>query len=249
MLKAEVIEPATSEWASPIVLVAKPDGSARFCVDYRKLNAITVRDSYPLPRMDECIDSLGDAKIFTTLDCNSGYWQIPVRPEDREKTTFTSLEGLYLFLRMPFGLRNAPVTFQRFVDITLSGLTWKSCLVYLDYIIFFSKTSAEHMAHLDAVLHLLYCAGLTLNLKKCYFLKDTVDYLGHVIRPGQLSVADKNTSALKDMTHPTTQTDLCSFLGLCNVYRRFVKGFVKIAAPLNILLRKGDTPHLSPLSP
>jgi Reverse transcriptase (RNA-dependent DNA polymerase) len=90
MLKAQVIEPATSEWASPIVLVAKPDGSTRFYVDYRKLNAITVRDSYPLPRMDECIDSLGGAKSFTTLDCNSGYWQIPVRPEDREKTTFTS---------------------------------------------------------------------------------------------------------------------------------------------------------------
>ena len=155
MLKAEVIEPATSEWASPIVLVAKPDGSTRFCLDYRRLNAITVRDSYPLPRMDECIDSLGDAKIFTTLDCNSGYWQIPVRPEDREKTTFTSHEGLYWFLRMPFGLRNAPATFQRFVDITLSGLTWKTCLVYLDDIIVFSKTPAEHMAHLDAVQHRL----------------------------------------------------------------------------------------------
>jgi hypothetical protein len=122
ILKAEVIEPATSQWASPIVLVAKPDGSTRFCVDYRRLNAVTVRDSYPLPHMDECIDSLGDAKIFTTLDCNSGYWQIPVRPEDREKTTFTftSHEGRYWFLRMPFGLRNAPATLQRFVDITLS---------------------------------------------------------------------------------------------------------------------------------
>jgi Reverse transcriptase (RNA-dependent DNA polymerase) len=129
MLKAEVIEPATSEWASPIVLVSKPDWSTRFCVDYRKFNAITVRDFYPLPRMYECIDSLGDAKMLSTLDCNSGYWQIRVRPEDREKTTFTSHEGLYWFLRMPFGLRNAPATFQRFVDITLSGLTWKSCLV------------------------------------------------------------------------------------------------------------------------
>jgi Reverse transcriptase (RNA-dependent DNA polymerase) len=211
MLKAEVIESATSEWASQFVLVAKPDGSTRFCVDYRKLNAITVRYSYPLPRMDECIDSLGDAKIFTTLDCNSGYWQIPVRPEDRENTIFTSHEGLYWFLRMPFGLRNAPATFQSFVDITLSGLTWKSCLVYLDDIIIFQKTPAEHMAHPDAVLHRLYRAGLTLNLTKCHFFKDEVDYLGHVIRPGQISVAEKNTAALKDMTHPTTQTELRSF--------------------------------------
>jgi hypothetical protein len=109
MLKAEVIEPARSERASPIVLVAKPDGSTRFCVDYRRRNAITVRDSYPLPRMDECIYSLGDAKIFATLDCNFGYWQIPVRPEDREKTTFTSHEGLYRFLRMPFAYATRPI--------------------------------------------------------------------------------------------------------------------------------------------
>jgi hypothetical protein len=160
MLKAEVIERATSEWAIPIVLIAKPDGSTRFCVDYRRLNAVTVRDSYPLPRMDEFIHSLGDARIFTTLYCNSGYWQIPVRPEDREKTTFPSHEGHYWFLRMPFGLGNAPATFHSFVDITLSGLTWKTCLVYLDDIIFFSKTPTEHMAHLDAVLHRLYRAGL-----------------------------------------------------------------------------------------
>jgi hypothetical protein len=149
---------------------------------------------------------------------------------------------------MPFGLHNAPATFQRFVNIILSGLTWKSCLVYLDEIIF-SKTPAEHMAHLDAVLHRLYRAGLTLHLKKCHFFKDTVDYLGHVFRPGQLSVAEKNTAALKYMTHPTTQTELRSFWGLCNVYRRFVKGFAKIAAPLNFLLRKGETPQLSALSP
>jgi hypothetical protein len=118
--------------------------------------------------MDECIDSLGDAKIFTTLDCNSGYWQIPVRPEDREKTTVTSHEGLYWFLRIPFGLRNAPATFQRFVDIILSGITWKSCLVYLDDIIVFSKTPAEHMAHLDSVLHRLYRAGLALKRNAIY---------------------------------------------------------------------------------
>jgi RNase H-like domain found in reverse transcriptase/Reverse transcriptase (RNA-dependent DNA polymerase) len=196
----------------------------------------------------EYIDSLGDTKIFTTLDCNSGYWQIPVRPEDREKTTFTSHEGLYRFLRMPFGLRNAPATFQRFVDITLSGLTWKTYLVSLDDIIVFSKTPKEQMAHLDAVLHRPYCAGLTVNLKKCHFFKEIMDYLGHVIRPGQLSVAEKNTATLKNTKHPTTQTELRYFLGLCNVYRRFVRGFAKIEAPLNLLLRKGETPQLGPLS-
>jgi hypothetical protein len=137
MLKAEVIEPATSEWASPVVLIPKPDGSMRFCIDYRRLNAVTVRDSYPLPRMDECIDSLGDASVFSTLDWNYGYWQIPFDPLDKEKTTFTSREGLYRFRRMPFGLKNAPATFQRFVDITLAGLTWKVCLAYWDDIIMY----------------------------------------------------------------------------------------------------------------
>ena len=140
MLKEGVIEPASSEWASPVVLVPKPDGSMRFCVDYRRLNALTIRDSYPLPRMDECIDSLGDAQLFSTLDCNSGYWQIPVEPSDRDKTTFTSHEGTFRYTRMPFGLTNAPATFQRVVNMTLAGLTWKTCLVYLDDIIIFSHT-------------------------------------------------------------------------------------------------------------
>jgi Reverse transcriptase (RNA-dependent DNA polymerase)/Retroviral aspartyl protease len=119
MLKAGVIEPATSEWASPVVLITKKDGETRFCVDYRRLNAVTKKDSYPLPRMDECLDSLGEAGIFTTLDCNSGYWQIPVAPEDRDKTAFVSHEGLYRFIRMPFGLVNAPATFQRSIDLIL----------------------------------------------------------------------------------------------------------------------------------
>jgi Reverse transcriptase (RNA-dependent DNA polymerase) len=140
--------------------------------------------------MEEFIDSLGDATIFSTLDCNSGYWQIPVHPDDPAKTTFTSHEGLYRFLRMHFGLRNAPATFQRFVDITLAGLTWKTCLVYLDDINIFSKTKEEHLEHLDAVLHRLYRAVLSLNLKKCFF-RDTVSYQGHVIRPGKLTVAEK----------------------------------------------------------
>ena len=247
MVLQNVIEPATCEWASPIVLVPKPDGSLRFCVDYRKLNLITIPDTYPLPRMDECIDSLGDAVIFTTLDCNSGYWQIPVHPDDRDKTTFTSHYGIYRFLRLPFGLRNAPATFQRAIDIILSGVKWKTCLVYLDDVIVFSKSRQDHLSHVAEALTLLGNAGLSLKLKKCHFFAETVDYLGHVIRPGRLGVAEKNTNALKAAPLPRTQTELRSFLGLCNVYRRFVPRFSAIAAPLNALLAKGTPPQLGPL--
>ena len=247
MLAEHVIEPATCEWASPIVLVPKPDGSLRFCVDYRRLNAITVPDTYPLPRMDECIDSLGDAVVFTTLDCNSGYWQIPVHPEDRDKTTFTSHYGIYRFLRLPFGLRNAPATFQRAIDIILSGVKWKTCLVYLDDVIVFSPSRQAHLAHVNEALTLLGNSGLSLKLKKCHFFSDTVDYLGHVIRPGRLGVAEKNTTALRTAPLPRTQTELRSFLGLCNVYRRFVPHFSTLAAPLNALLCKGMPPQLGPI--
>jgi Reverse transcriptase (RNA-dependent DNA polymerase)/RNase H-like domain found in reverse transcriptase len=198
--------------------------------------------------MDECIDSLGDANVFTTLDFNSGYWQIPVAPEDKDETTFTSHEGTYKFCRMPFGLRNTPATFQRVVDIVLSGLTWKSCLVYLDDIIIYSASMEDHLVHLDEVLTLLGKAGLSLKLTKCHSLLETVDYLGHVILPGKLEIATKNTDALRTAQPPRTQTELRYFLGLCNVYRRFVPGFAKIAGPLNQMLRKGESPQLGKLS-
>ena len=132
MLRDGVIERSKPHWASPVVLAAKKDGTLRLCVDYRRLNAVTIRDSYPIPRMDECIDSLGEATVFTTLDCNSGYWQIPVSRRDIAKTAFVGHSGLYQFRRMPFGLTNAPATFQRTLDILLAGYRWSSCLVHLD---------------------------------------------------------------------------------------------------------------------
>ena len=122
MLNAEVIAPSVSEWASPVLLVPKPDGSLRFCVDYRKLNSVTKRDSYPMPRMDECIDSFSNACLFSTLDCNSGYWQLPMAEGNQEKNSFMCHAGSYKFLWMPFGLRNALATFQRAMDIILSSV-------------------------------------------------------------------------------------------------------------------------------
>jgi RNase H-like domain found in reverse transcriptase/Reverse transcriptase (RNA-dependent DNA polymerase) len=147
---------------------------------------------------------------------------------------------------MPFGITNAPATNQRMVDMVLAGLTWKSCLVYLDDIIVFSPSFEAQMRHLDVVMERLYRAGLSLKLEKCHFCKNTVSYLGHVIRPGKLAVAEKNTLSLRTVQPPSTQSELRSFLGLCNLYRRFVPWFAKIASPLNALLRKGESPQLVP---
>ena len=164
MLDARVIEPATGEWASPVVLVPKKDGYLRLCIDYRRLNAKTVPEVYPLPRMDECLDSLGDAAVFKTLECNSGYWQVPIAPKDRGKTTFTTHLGTFRHLRMPFGLRNGPATFQRALDIIFSGVRWQTCLIYLDEVMIFSKDITSYLGHVDEILTLLGQAGITLKL-------------------------------------------------------------------------------------
>ena len=240
MMEDGVIEHAQSEWASPVVIVAKKDGSLRFCIDYRKLNDLTVKDSYPLPRIDECLDTLGHAKVFSTLDANSGYWQIPVANKDNPKTAFTCHAGCFQFCRMPFGLCNAPATFQRTLDIILSRYRWQSCLVYLDDIIIFSPDYESHLEHVDRVLSALQSAGVSLKLRKCNFFADSVDYLGHVITPGKLHVSTTNTDAVRGFKAPRTQTELKSFLGLCNVYRRFVPNFARTAAPLQQFLCKGQ---------
>jgi len=151
MLDKDVIQPSSSPWASPVVLVRKKDGSTRFCVDYRKVNAVTRKDAYPLPRVDDTLDMLVGAKWFSTLDLISGYWQVEMSPDDQEKTAFCTTHGLFEFKVMPFGLCNAPATFQRLMDMVLAGLLWTSCLVYLDDAVIIGKTFTEHLQHLRAV--------------------------------------------------------------------------------------------------
>lgn len=249
MLKLKVVKPSHSAWASPVVIVPKKYGKARSCVDYRRLNNITKKDAYPLPRMEDCLDSLGDAKVFTSLDCTAGYWQVSMRKEDQKKTALTSHYGIFEWTTMPFGLTNAPATFQRALNIILSGLKWQICLVYLDDVIIFSSSAEQHIKDVDQVLKRLREAGVTLNLEKCKWFTLEVEYLGHTITPGELHVLNKNTGALRVANFPTTKTQMNSFLGMCNVYRRFVQDFTKRARRLNALTKKDVPPDLPPPSP
>lgn len=235
MHKLEVLEPASGEWASPVVIVPKADGTPRFCKDYRGLDLVTVKDAYPIPRMDACLDSPGEAQIFSILDCNTGYGQIPIAPEDKHLTAFTCRKGTWQCVRLPFGVFNAPATFQRAMDIILAGVKWQTCLVYLDDVIVFSCSCGEHLAHLDHVLTLLKENPVSLKATICHQFQREVEYLGHTIRIGRVAVNEKSTKALKGLHYPRTQTQLKSFLGMSGVYLRFVPYFTKVARPRHVL--------------
>ena len=166
-----VIEPCAGERAIPVVMVPKPDGSVRFCIDNGNLNLMTVKDAYHIPRMDECIDFLGDARVISTLDCNARQWQIPVAEEDIHLTVFTCESGAWQRVSLPFGLCTAPATFQTAMDMILEGVKWHICLVYLDDVIVFSRAPEEHLQHLDGVLTRLGKAEVTLRAAKCHFFK------------------------------------------------------------------------------
>ena len=191
-----MIEPSKSSWASPVVLVTKKDGSLRLCVDFRLVNSLTLKDSYPLPRIDDSIDALRGPKWFSTLDLASGYWQVPMASEDMEKTAFATPFGLYQFKVMPFGLANAPATFERMMEHVLSGLHWETCLIYLDDVIIFSKTFEEHIARLHQVLTRLKEANLKLSPSKCKLFRPQVEYLGHVVSKDGVATDPKKIAAV-----------------------------------------------------
>lgn len=238
MQEAGVIESSNSPWSSPVVLVEKKDGSMRFCIDYRKLNAVTKKDSYPLPRIDDTLDTLSGATMFSTLDLQSGYWQVEVHKEDREKTAFSVGNGLCHFNVMPFGLCNAPATFERLMERVLKGLHWKTCLVYLDDIIIMGKDFDEHLRNLAEVLDRIQSAGLKLNPKKCSLFRTEVKYLGHKVTTNGIHTDEDKIAAVKKWPRPKNLHELRSFLGLCTYYRRFVPGFANVAKSLHELTRK-----------
>ncbi|KRZ50459.1 Retrovirus-related Pol polyprotein from transposon 17.6 [Trichinella nativa] len=223
MLESGVIEPASGPWSSPVVVVRKKDGSPRFCVDYRRLNAVTRVDAQPLPRIDDTLDALAGSQWFSTLDLASGYWQVEVAEPDREKTAYSTPMGLFQFRVMPFGLCNAPATFQRLMENALRGLTIKGCLVYLDDIIVYGRTEEEHLERLAKVLHRLH-----------------VRYLGHVVTQHGIGTDPEKTAAVQEWPRPRCVKEVQQFMGLASHYRRFVRNFASIAGPLHKLTRKGQ---------
>ena len=237
MIAHLIIEPSTSEWAAPIVLVKKKDGSLRLCVDYRRLNSASVTDAYPMPRIDDMIDQLGKASFITTLDLTRGYWQVPVAEDDRHKTAFITPFGLYQFTKMPFGLQGAPATFQRMMDRLIQGLQGFAS-AYLDDLVIYSDSWEDHLQHLREVLQRLKDAGLTAKPKKCQFAMKQCSYLGHIVGNGVVQPELDKVEAVRSFTIPQTKTNVRAFLGLTGYYRRFIPGYATIALPLTDLTKK-----------
>ena len=238
MLEQGTIQPSVSAWATPVVLVKKKDGTGRFCVDYRKLNSVTRRDSHPVPHVQDTLDCLHGISYFSCLDFRSSYWQVEVDDESKLKTAFTTHNGLFEFRKMQFGLTNAPSTFQRLMHAVLRGLQYDICLVYLDDIIIFSRTFDDHLQHLND-----FSAGLgmpisDLNLLSVHLHAPKRNNLGHVVFRDGIRPDPSKIKAVEEFPIPRCTKDVRSFLGLANHYRRFIKNFAAMAAPLNKLTCK-----------
>lgn len=232
------IRPSHSPFGSPVLFAAKPDGSLRLCIDYRALNALTKKSRYPIPRIDEMFDRLNKAKYITCLDYQQGYHQVAMRESDIEKTAFVTRYGQFEWLVMPFGLCNAPSTFQAIMNQILGSDFDDFAMAYLDDLTIFSETLEEHVQHVASVLKRLQERGYHLRLSKCKFARNEVELLGFMVGNGQLKPSPKKVKVVRNWAQPTNAHELRQFLGFCNFYRRFVKGYSKIAAPLTGLFRK-----------
>ncbi|XP_076065309.1 uncharacterized protein LOC143039317 [Oratosquilla oratoria] len=229
-----IVEPSSSPWASPVVLVPKPDGSMRLCIDYRKLNAVTEPDSYPLPRIDDVIDEVGRAQWVTKLDLLQGYYQVRLSERSRAISAFITPEGLYQFTVLPFGLRNAPATFQRLMNIVTAGLVGVRC--YLDDLVVFSDSWGEHVDRLRALFAVLAAHSLTVNLAKSEFGHARITFLGHVVGKGEVQPIAAKITAILQYPAPSDKKGVMRLLGMVGYYRRFCPNFSSVVAPLTDLL-------------
>ena len=253
MLDAGVIRPSNNPWCNAVVLVRKKDRSLHFCIDFRKLNSLTVKDSHPLPHICETLERLTRAAHYLTFNMNSGFWQVPMDEESKQYTAFTlGSMGLYECESMPFGLCNAPPTFQRLMQNCLGELNLTYCLIYLDDVIVFSDTPEEHLRTMRVVFDCLHEHSLKLKPSKCEVFKSEINYLAHHMSQKGVLPSKKNLESIAQCPPPDTYTKVKSFVGLVGHYRHFIKGFAKTAAPLYNLIsgnnkdKKSEHIDLSP---
>ena len=236
MLENDLIEPSKSNWSSPCILVPKSDGTFRFCTDYRKVNSVTKTDTYPIPRIEDCIDKIGNAKYVSKFDLLKGFWQIPLTDRAKEISAFVTPDGLFQYKVMPFGMKNSPATFQRMINQIVSDIN--GCEAYIDDIVVYSQTWSEHMCTLKMLFDRLTQAKLTINLEKSEFGKANVTFLGHVVGSGNVKPIDAKVDAITHFPRPENKKQLMRFLGMVGYYRKFCQNFSSIAEPLTNLLGK-----------
>lgn len=233
LLKHNLAEPSTSPWASPCLLIPKPDGTFRFCTDYRKVNQVTVSDSYPLPLIEDIIDSIGCAKFISTVDLLKGYYQVGLTDRAKIISAFITPFGLFQYLVMAFGFSNAPATFQRAINFLIQDLG--GTFAYLDDLVVVSDSWDEHLVRLEILFARLQETGFTINLAKSAFGRASVTYLGHIVGHGMVRPKDANVRAILSFPTPRTRKELMRFLGMCGYYRRFCSNFSSVAGPLTDL--------------
>ena len=237
MLDIGAIRESSSPYSSNVVIVRKKDGTIRLCIDYRKLNLSTIKDAHAIPRIDDTLHLLVGAKLFSKLDLKCNYWQVELKKDDKAKTAFqVEPLGFYECNRMPFGLCNAPATFQRLMERCMVDMNLRDCLIYLDDIIIFSSTFDEHLGHLEAVFKRLQEHNLKIKPSKCEFLRNRVVYLGHIVSEEGIHTDPSKIEAMKTWPIPKCTKDVRKFLGFTGYYRRFIRSYAAIARPLNDLL-------------
>ena len=236
LLDNDFIEPSQSDWSSPCILVPKPDGTFRMCTDYRKLNSVTKTDSFPVPRMDDCIDNIGQAKYVTKFDLLKGFWQIPLTDRAKEISAFVTPDGLYQYKVMPFGMKNSPATFQRLINMIITGLD--NCKAHIDDAIIYSEEWDQQIKTIREFFERLTKAKLTINLAKSEICHATLTFLGHVVGQGQVKPVEAKVKAISDFPVPPCKRQLMRFLGMAGYSRKFCDNFSVIAEPLTNLLSK-----------
>ena len=236
MLAHDLIEPSQSSSSSPCILVPKGDGTYRFCTDFRKVNSVTKSDSFPIPRVEDCIDQIGSSKYVTKFDLLKGFWQVPLTSRAKEISAFVTPDGLFQYKVMPFGMKNAPATFQRMVNKVIAGL--EGCQGYIDDVIIYGDTWEQHFTRVRNFLTRLRTAKLTVNLVKSEFGCAKVRYLGYVVGQGEVSPVNAKINAIVEFPAPTCRREVMRFLGMAGYYRKFCKNFSTVATPITELLKK-----------